>query len=139
MNYEQIPRVLFWDDRVGPSREEIKRAYGRKLTGKDKLTLFFVDLVGHVMSRRTFGQPQDHIRRDIPMAVREELAKVLENGERGISYMGWADCRICGERLGTADMVGHGFVWPERAEHYVLKHDVWTPGCDALLVASRRK
>lgn len=66
------------------------------------------------------------------------MARVLAGGEdlaayTGLSSMGWATCRICGARLGTRDLVGYGLVWPERAEHYVLEHDVWTPGCILLL------
>jgi len=34
--------------------------------------------------------------------------------------------------------VGHGFVWPEKADHYVLVDDVWTAECDEMLAAIRR-
>jgi hypothetical protein len=54
------------------------------------------------------------------------------------SYLGWADCRICGAQLGTRDFFGHGFIWPEKAEHYVLEHDVWTPECAELLSVLQR-
>ena len=67
----------------------------------------------------------------MPRADREELARVLQRGDVGTAYMGWADCRICGRQLGTRDFFGYGFLWPEKAEHYVLEHDVWTPECDA--------
>jgi hypothetical protein len=56
-----------------------------------------------------------------------------------MSYMGWADCRMCGRRLGTRDFFGDGFVWPEMADHYVLDHKVWTPECDEMLAAVRRE
>lgn len=55
-----------------------------------------------------------------------------------MSYLGWANCRICGERLGTRDLFGNGFVWPEGANHYVLIHKVWTKECDEMLAAIRR-
>lgn len=51
------------------------------------------------------------------------------------SYLGWADCRICGARLGTRDLTGYGLVWPEKCEHYVEAHGVWTEGLDRLLDA----
>ena len=47
--------------------------------------------------------------------------------------MGWANCRICDANLGSGDLTAFGHVWPEKAEHYVLKHAVWTPACEAIL------
>lgn len=100
---------------------------------------------------RLFGldegdDPKEFVRQDIPYGDRQAVARALVirstmepgGGSYGIAYMGWANCRICGEKLGTRDMFGHGFVWPERAEHYVVRHNVWTPGCDRLLVAIRK-
>jgi hypothetical protein len=46
--------------------------------------------------------------------------------------MGWASCRICGANLGSRDLTAFGFVWPEKAEHYIVAHDVWTPECTQL-------
>lgn len=83
------------------------------------------------------GNPRDHVHADIPAVDRKALALALTNGKVGISYMGWADCRICGTRLGTSDLYGWGFIWPAKAEHYVLHHNVWTPGCAKLLAAVR--
>lgn len=56
----------------------------------------------------------------------------LKTGHRSTGYLGWAECRICGERLGTADMTAEGYQWPSRAEHYIIEHGVWTPKLDAL-------
>lgn len=89
----------------------------------------------HVPGQR----PQDFVRHDIPRGKRAQLAAVLARGVIDLRYMGWADCRICGARLGTSDLHGLGFMWPEKAEHYVLEHDVWTPGCDALYEAIFRE
>ncbi len=86
------------------------------------------------------ARPQDHVRTDISRRYRHELAAVLGAGAEShpdIRYKGSATCRICGEQLGARDLHGHGYEWPEKAEHYVLAHDVWTPGCEALLQASR--
>ena len=55
-----------------------------------------------------------------------------------MSYLGYANCRICGEQLGTRDFFGYGFVWPEKAEHYVINHHVWTKECDEMLIAVRK-
>ena len=121
-------QLLFWDEKVDG--------------GLGKLLDFF----GVVPGGRKYGQPHDHIRQGVPQADRDELARVLQlrtgtnmiGGDVLMSYYGWADCRICGDRLGTRDLFGHGFMWPELADHYVLVHNVWTPECDEMLAAVRR-
>lgn len=120
-------RLLFWDDQAGELQP-------------------LLDFLGVVPGGRRHGQPRDHVRRDVPRASREELARALQlqsptnptGGDVLMSYLGWADCRMCSERLGTRDFFGHGFVWPEKADHYVLRHSVWTPECDEMLAAVRR-
>lgn len=76
-------------------------------------------------------------RTNVPERDREELAAVLAQGVVLERYMGHANCRICGLELGSADLTGWGFMWPEKAEHYILVHLVWTPDCDRLLQAVR--
>jgi hypothetical protein len=114
-------KILFWDELPPDSIAPL------------------LDALGVDLRDRQYGQPKDHVHRDIPRADREELATALAAGEILMGYMGWADCRICGVRLGTRDFFGHGFVWPEKAEHYVLVHHVWTPECYELLAALRRQ
>jgi len=113
--------LLFWDDKVDGGLGQI------------------LDFLGVVPGGRRYGQPKDHVRNDVPRSDREELARALQSGDVLMSYLGWADCRICGARLGTQDLFGHGFVWPQKAEHYVLVHGVWTRECDDLLAALRRR
>jgi hypothetical protein len=79
------------------------------------------------------NRPQDFVRHDIPPEDRALVVYALVWGWKVRFYLGYADCRICGERLGTTDMAAHGMVYPQKAEHYLLEHDVWTPGCDELL------
>ena len=121
-------QLLFWDDQIaGEGLQPLLNALG-------------------VALGRKRGQPKDHVRHDIPPIDRVELIRALQQrsvanptgGEIGISYMGWADCRICGARLGTRDFTNYGFVWPEKADHYVALHKVWTPECSELLAAVRR-
>ncbi len=122
-------KLLFWDDEIdsGPLQP-------------------LLDALGVILRGRTYGQPKDHVRLDVPWADREDLSRALRlrppagsiGGDVWMSYLGWADCRMCGQRLGTRDLFGYGFVWPERAEHYVLDHRVWTPECDEMLAAVRR-
>ncbi len=85
--------------------------------------------------------PAHWVRRDVPRDRREKLARVLATGERvaEVTMARAGDpvaCLVCGEELGTRDVRGYGFQWPEGSEHYVLRHDVWTPGCDRLLEAA---
>jgi hypothetical protein len=120
--------LLFWDEKVDGGLGQL------------------LDFFNVVPGGRKYGQPRDHIRQGVPKADREELARALQlrsatnpiGGDVLMGYMGWADCRICGERLGTRDFFGRGFTWPELADHYILVHDVWTKECDELLAAVRR-
>jgi len=82
------------------------------------------------------GRPQDFIRPDIPNTARQIVAVALSVGRDvhpEFQARGWANCRICDRQLGKGDLGGLGLVWPEGAEHYVLEHGVWTPGCSELL------
>lgn len=74
-----------------------------------------------------FREPKDYVRNDVPRFRRECVAEFLDSGEQILGYMGYADCRICGDTLGTRDMGRDGLVWPEMASHYIRKHQVWTP------------
>ena len=83
-------------------------------------------------------RPHDHVRRDVPTLGRGQVTFVLQNGadaHPGIQAKGSANCRICGAQLGSGDLTAFGFVWPEKADHYVTAHGVWTPECDQLLHA----
>ena len=119
--------LLFWDDQAGELQP-------------------LLDVLNVVPGGRRYGQPRDHVREGVLRADREELARSLQlrsitspfGGAVLMSYMGYAECRICDKRLGTRDLFGHGFVWPEKAEHYVLVHGVWTKECDDMLAAVRR-
>lgn len=125
-------KILFWrDDSVDKFADSLSKA----MPG-----------FGAWLIQKRGDDPKDFVRHDIPYEDRQAVARALEvrstmnpgGGHYGIAYMGWADCRICRERLGTHDMFGNGFIWPERAEHYLVNHNVWTPGCDRLLVAIRK-
>lgn len=44
-------------------------------------------------------------------------------------YKGWANCRLCGKRLGSCDMETPDgkFLFPQRFEHYLIEHNVEPP------------
>jgi hypothetical protein len=71
------------------------------------------------------------------MTDRALVIGALASGRPVVSYAGFAQCRICDVVLGTCDMEVHGFAYPEKAEHYLQEHQVWTPGCDELLARIR--
>lgn len=121
-------KILYWDELAG-ELQPLLDVLGVKLRGEHR------------------GQPKDHVRQDVPWEDREEVARALQlrsamnptGGDVLMGYMGFAECRICGEHLGTRDFFGHGYVWPEKADHYILVHKVWTADCDALLAVLRRE
>jgi len=83
-------------------------------------------------------RPHDFVDRSVLGWRRSAVALALKNGadaHPGVQAMGWADCRICGARLGSMDLTRFGFVWPEGAEHYITRHAVWTSECEDLLRA----
>lgn len=121
--------MLFW----GPKLAQ-RNAQGSLID----VTGVLVELFLTAVTRKVPNiQPQDCVNAKIARADRGALAKALAGGEVLEAYLGWADCRICGTQLGIKDLMGWGFMWPEKAEHYVLEHDVWTPDCARLLAAVR--
>ena len=126
---DELWPILFWGPKLAQRDNE-----GRFIDGMGVLVdLFFAAVTKHLPN----VQPQNCVNPHIPRADREALANALASGTVTMSYLGWADCRICGVQLGTRDLTGWGFLWPEKAEHYILEHDVWTPGCERLLAAVR--
>ena len=121
-------RLLFWDEQANGLFQPL------------------LDLLGIVPGGRRGNQPHDHVRHDVPWKDREELGQALQlrsamnptGGDARMRYFGFAICRICNAQLGTRDFFGHGFVWPEGANHYVINHKVWTPECDEMLAAVRQ-
>lgn len=77
--------------------------------------------------------PHRFVREDVPAADRAAVISALASGQPLLFMMGYAQCRICNTTLGSCDMLTHGMIYPQRAEHYLLEHGVWTSGCDELL------
>ena len=121
--YMEPELLLYW----GSAWEQRGNATGKFIEG---LFALFTGKAPNI-------QPQDCVRSGIPRADREDLARALARGTMKESYFGYAHCRICGLELGNKDLVGWGWQWPEKAEHYVLMHDVWTPACTRLLAQVR--
>lgn len=51
---------------------------------------------------------------------------VVEKHGRGIGYMGYSECRVCGCLNGTREYFDRQgrFMWPEGFKHYVRDHHV---------------
>jgi hypothetical protein len=80
---------------------------------------------------QAFAGKARFVRKDI----RQLVLSILPQGRVTEAWAGYAYCRICKEQLGSKDLAGFGFAWPERAEHYVEKHEVWTPDLDDFVKA----
>jgi len=80
-------------------------------------------------------RPENCVDETIPKSCRDRAVAILTEGEVVSQMRGFAGCRICGERLGTADMQALGFVYPQKAEHYILEHNVWVPELKEMLEA----
>ncbi len=76
-------------------------------------------------------RPQDFINKPHPDA--SKVVAILQNYDRRKGWKGSARCRICDERLGSNCYINNDFQWPQGAEHYILKHNLWTPEFDKLL------
>ena len=102
----------------------LKKAWKRKPRNLPQKIMFWS--VSH--------RPQDFagLAEKAPPSRVHMVTVFLKTGSIDMAECGWAECRICGEKLGTKDMIADGYVWPELAEHYIEKHGVWTPKMNAL-------
>lgn len=50
--------------------------------------------------------------------------ELMETGRSVSRYKGTAMCRICEKRLGSADNINQGWIYPEDWQHYILEHSV---------------
>lgn len=58
---------------------------------------------------------------------RLDVADYLRRGRAVAHFMGYSECRFCGELNGTSDYTDGTYIWPEGLGHYILKHDVRLP------------
>lgn len=129
-------RILFWTELPDSSMDAIDAQVKRLEAKSQTLGALARGVWASLQGTGTVGRdPRHWVTDKVPRGIREEVGKVLAQGNRGIAYMGRAKCRICDRDLGNADLYGFGFVWPEKAEHYILDHDVWTPECNDLYMA----
>ena len=70
---------------------------------------------------------------NVDSAIIYRAVSKLQSGRITTRYRGYATCRLCGQKLGSCDMVSGHWRFPEGAEHYILKHGVWYPDLDAFV------
>ena len=58
---------------------------------------------------------------------RDEVAAYVANGTVARGYMGFAECRVCGQPNGNLEFTDGTYVWPEVLAHYVAQHGVRLP------------
>lgn len=56
-----------------------------------------------------------------------KLSKYISEGMPAIAWAGCAGCRICDETLGTCCLTDGVYIWPQKLEHYILKHKIILP------------
>ena len=85
-------------------------------------------------------RPVDFV--DVPVDAnrRDAVLKFLQGGREINHAKGSAYCRICSVQLGSCDRQSKDgrFSWPDKAGHYIVAHNIWTPGCDELYRAEMR-
>ena len=113
-------------ERLNATDDEIIRSAGIDL-------LEVLNTTPRLLYWGSWSHPRLFIRGNISEADRAEVIAALKAGRPVVAYMGFARCRICGEILGVSDMITHGMLFPQKAEHYLREHRVWTRGCGELL------
>jgi hypothetical protein len=80
-------------------------------------------------------RPQHFVGRadEVDAKLQKRVVAALKAGEVLVSYRGPSTCRICHRLLGSADLTDGTHVWPSRAEHYLIEHQVWVPGLENLV------
>ena len=72
--------------------------------------------------------PEDYIDLDWDVEERNRIADHLKKGGKvALYYCGYADCRICGEKLGCSERYDGTYLWPDGFDHYLVEHGVKPP------------
>jgi len=73
-------------------------------------------------------RPQDLVDPSWKGPERKVVLAFIKAGHSVHYYKGWADCRICGEKLGSCDLqLPLGWVCPDMFDHYLIAHRVKPP------------
>jgi len=58
---------------------------------------------------------------------KREVEYYLSSGSLGRAWMGYSECRLCGQENGAGEFTDGWYVWPEGLVHYVKAHSVKLP------------
>lgn len=70
--------------------------------------------------------PQEITSKEIP-PYKNNLVGYIKQGVPCIEWRGWSTCRICKEHLGTYCLTDGIWIWPEKLDHYIEKHNIILP------------
>jgi hypothetical protein len=77
----------------------------------------FVEIQPHCLIDETFWETHN----------KEGVVNYLKKGTMLSAYMGFSNCRLCDNMLGTKDLSDGFFVWPEQFDHYITEHNLVIP------------
>lgn len=87
----------------------------------------------HVDGKRYIGywdrqdEPIEYVDLSWDSKERRSVTEFLKSGRTIYRWRGSANCRICGERIGSTCMSDGLWVWPEGLAHYVAEHSLRPP------------
>lgn len=61
------------------------------------------------------------------ISYKKKIISYLQKGFPVLHWMGYSGCRICCETLGSKCLSDGFWIWPEKLEHYVDKHNIRLP------------
>ena len=72
--------------------------------------------------------PTDFIDNKLSQSLKEMLTNYICKKAKIIKeWKGYAKCRLCKERLGSACLSDGIFIFPEGYDHYIEEHNVYPP------------
>lgn len=80
-----------------------------------------------VPAHENWPEPLDLCDETWSASERDTIASYLHDGMIAKTWMGHAQCRLCGESIGSSDLTDGTFIWPEGLSHYVTEHAVRPP------------
>lgn len=79
-------------------------------------------------SKENLPYPTEMVDQNWSFKERAMVIEYLDSCKAIDHYKGSALCRICKEWLGSADCSDGTYIFPEKYQHYILKHNVKPPG-----------
>ena len=80
-----------------------------------------------VNSKENLPFPTEMIDTSWSKSEKKQVINYIKSFKPGNHQKGTASCRICNERLGSGECSDGNYVFPEKFEHYLEKHNVKPP------------